>query len=323
MRFNTLGESCLNVSAVGIGTWAIGGDFFGSVDEQQAIEGIRAGIDAGINLIDTSPAYGLNYRSEIIVGKALQGYRNRAIISTKLGVLRGSNGEFIKTLDPQSMYKEVEQSLRNLRTDVIDLYQVHWPDNQTPMEQVGTALAKMQKDGKIRYIGVSNFDTVQIDDLSQYCNIVSLQPQYSLLCRDIEKDILPYCCKNNIGVLSYGSLGAGMLTGKFKQPLGVNRQDVTDIRDAFYPFLKEEGFWKALKLVEKVEAIATRLNKPVGQVAINWVSQQPGITCALVGIKNARQAIENATAGNWLLSNYELAELDVAWQDIYGQHCQK
>jgi aryl-alcohol dehydrogenase-like predicted oxidoreductase len=318
MRFNTLGKSYLNVSAVGIGTWAIGGDFFGSADEQQAIDGIRAGIDAGINLVDTSPAYGLNYRSELIVGKALQGYRNRVIISTKLGVLRGEDGEYIKTLNPQSMHEEIEQSLRNLKTDVIDLYQVHWPDGQTPMEQVGTALAKMQKDGKIRYIGVSNFDTVLIDDLAQYCDIVSLQPQYSLLCRDIEKDILPYCRKNSIGVLSYGSLGAGMLTGKFRQPPGANRQDATDTRDAFYPYLQEEGFWKALKLVEKVEAVAARLCKPVGQVAINWVSQQSGITCALVGIKNAQQAIENAAAGDWSLSDAELAELDEAWHIIYG-----
>lgn len=317
MRYKTLGKSNLKVSVIGMGTWALGGDFFGAADERQAIDAIRAGIDAGINLVDTSPAYGLQCRSEQIVGKALQGYRDRVILATKLGVLRGKDGGYINCLQPESMRNEIDRSLSNLKVDVIDLYQVHWPDGGTPMEQVGTELDKMQKAGKIRYIGVSNFDIRLMDDLSKYCEIVSLQPQYSLLCRGIESDLLPYCRSKEIGVLSYGSLGAGMLTGKFKQPPAMGKRDSSDIRETFYPFLQEENFGKARKLVDAVEAIAKRYGKPASHVAINWVNQQEGVTTALVGFKNQIQVLENAAAGDWMLSQTDVAELNEAWDILY------
>ncbi|MFW5688811.1 MAG: aldo/keto reductase, partial [Spirochaetota bacterium] len=230
MDYRTLGTTDLKVSAVCIGTWAIGGDFWGDVDDQNSINAIHAGLDHGANFIDTAPAYGAGH-SEEVVGRALKGRRDKVVLATKVGVRR-TKTQFIHDLSPESIREEIDDSLRRLDVDVIDLYQIHWPDNKTPFEDVMAVLTKAQEAGKFRYLGVSNFSVEQLEDIRQYGEIVSLQPHYSLLKRDIEGTIVDYCVDNSIGIINYGTLAGGILTGKFKElpdlPEGDNR-------DNFYP----------------------------------------------------------------------------------------
>ncbi len=312
MRFRQLGSSSLKVSVVGLGTWAIGGDFWGSVDDSQSIDAIRAGIDSGINLIDTAPAYGAGH-SESVVGRAIAGRRDQVIVATKCGVVRTKDA-FLRNLKPDSITREVDESLRRLGVDSIDLYQIHWPDDDTPLEDSLEALRRLQEKGKFRYLGVSNFDPSLMRQVMQSMELVSLQPPYSLLKRDIEEEILPFCRDNNIGVLSYGSLGGGILTGKYKErptlPPG-------DKRDAFYPFFDEPLWSQAQIVVDCLRVIAAERNVSPGQVAINWAVAQQGITTALVGVKTPEQAEENAAAGSWKLTDTELASIESAYEEAF------
>ncbi len=315
MRMNRLGNSDLIVTAVGAGTWAMGGDFWGAIDDQKCIDSIRASLDNGINLVDTAPIYGEGH-SEELVGKAIKGYRDKIVLCTKVGLLfddpKGRSGN---CLQADAIEYEIEQSLRRLQTDYVDLYQIHWPDVNTPIEESMETLLKIQKQGKIRYIGVSNFDVPLLERTLKCGEIVSTQPQYSLLDRDIEKDVLPYCIEKNLGVLSYGSLGAGILTGKYKE---APKAETGDQRQGFYPFFKEPFWSKAQELVGVLREIADAHGKPVAHVAINWVSQQKGMTCALTGSKNPEQAVMNAAAGEWDLTEEELGVIDAAYARIFG-----
>ncbi len=310
MRMNELGKSGIRVSAVGTGTWAMGGDFFGQIDDEQCVDAIAASLDAGVNLVDTAPVYGNGY-SETLVGKALKGRRQQAVLCTKCGLTAPG-----RNLTRKAIFMEVDQSLRRLQTDYIDLYQMHWPDPNTPVEESMQAMLDLKAAGKIRAIGVSNFDEELISRCMAVGQLDTLQPQYSLLERGVEKSILPFCRKNGIGILSYGSLGAGMLTGKFREP---PKEEGTDKRAGFYPFLREPLFSQALRLVEVLEQIAREHDKPTAHVAINWVSQQPGMSTALVGCKNPRQAVQNAQAGEWELSQEELDRIGQALKEIYGE----
>ncbi len=311
MRMNKLGNSDLIVSAVGAGTWAMGGDFFGAIDDKKCIDSICASLDNGVNLVDTAPIYGCGH-SESLVGQAIRGRRDKLVLCTKVGLRWGDVKG--KCLKKDSILWECEQSLQRLGTDYIDLYQMHWPDVNTPVEESMEALLKLQEQGKIRYIGVSNFSPELMERTLKCGQIVSTQPQYSLLERDIEKDILPFCIEKNLGVLSYGSLGAGVLTGKFKEP---PKAEKGDKRAGFYPFF-EEPFWsKTQKLLVTLKAIADEHEKPIAHVAINWVSQQKGMTCALTGSKNVEQAIMNAEAGNWDLTADELARINAAYDEAF------
>ena len=190
MEIRTLGESELRVSAIGLGTWALGNDFFGHVDDEESIAAIRAGLDNGINLVDTAPAYGAGH-SEEVVGKAIHGRRDDVVVATKVGVHR-TEDDFIRNLKPESIRQEVEDSLRRLDVDVIDLYQIHWPDPNTPIEDSLEELDKARQAGKFRYLGVSNFDKKLMDQVQERMPLVSLQPHFSLLQRGIERNILPY-----------------------------------------------------------------------------------------------------------------------------------
>lgn len=313
MRYKRLGNSDLVVSVVGLGTWAIGGDFWGSVDDALSIKTIQRAIDCGINLIDTAPAYG-NGHAERIVGEAIKGRRDKVIIATKCGVLR-DGPRFIRTLKPETIRKEIDESLRRLGVDVIDLYQIHWPDKNTPLEDSVNELVKLRQAGKFRYLGVSNFDTKLMEQIISMTDIVSLQPQYSLLERSIEKDVLPFCREKGIGVLTYGSLGGGILTGKFKERPKLEKGDH---RDRFYPFFHEPLWSKAMQLVDVLREIAYEVGKPVAHVAINWVNQQEGVTSALVGAKTPEQAEQNAGAGEWELSEEHLKRIEAAYKNIFG-----
>jgi len=291
----------------------MGGDFWGKSDDDASIDTIRASLDAGINTIDTAPVYG-NGHSEEIVGKAIKGRkREDIIIATKCGIdIVGKTG---RNSSPELLYKEIDASLKRLGTDYVDLYQVHWPDPNTPLEETFTALSKIVESGKVRYVGVSNYSLEQMEEASKYCEIVSLQPPYSLLQREIEDEILPYCIEKGIGVLSYSSIGAGALTGKFKTRPIFNDDDR---RDKFYDFFSEENWPKTAALVDVLREIADSRGKPVVHVAINWVLKQEGITVALVGARTPEQAIMNAGAGEWSLSDEENKMINDAYDRIFG-----
>lgn len=317
MRYKNIG-SIEKVSVVGLGTWAMGGDFWGAIDEKEAVEAIRASLDQGVTLIDTAPIYGKGY-SEEIVGKGIAGRdRSKVIIATKCGLnwSKSTDGRSAHDLTPEGIAYEIEESLRRLGTDYIDLYQCHWPDTiGTPIADTMGALMKLKKAGKIREIGVSNFSIAQMDECRAAGELASLQPQYSLLHREIEEDgTLEYCRKQGIAILSYGSLGAGALTGKFAEPPKV---EGGDRRAAFYSFFAPEVWPKVLKLLDTLKEIAAAHDRPVAQVSINWVAQQDGMTCALVGAKNARQATMNAQAGDWELTAEELKTIDATYDKIF------
>ena len=305
MKFRKLGQSDLNCSVIGLGTWGMAGSFWGKVDDDQSIATIRAGLEAGINLIDTAPVYGDGH-SEEVVGRALEGLKREDI------VLATKCGRF--TCETEKIRQELETSLKRLKTDYIDLYQVHWPDDKVPFEETFGELENMRKQGKIRYIGVSNFSVEQTEEASKYCQIVSTQPQYSLLVRDIEKDILPYCVEKNIGILSYGSIGAGALTGKFKEK-PVFKED--DERASFYTFFQEQNWPKTKQMIDTLEEIAASHGKPTVHAAINWVLKQKGITVALVGARTPEQVRINAQAADWELTDEENAKILQAYDRIF------
>ncbi len=312
MRHKKLGNSDLELSVVGLGTWVLGGDHWGKTDDEQSIATTRSSIDAGINLIDTAPAYG-NGHSEEVVGKAIKGLRDRVVIATKCGVHRvGKQFKFI--LKPEEIRKELEQSLRRLGVDTVDIYQCHWPDPDTPIEDTMNEMLKLKADGKIRHIGLSNFDVPLLERALKIAPVVSLQPHYSLLERKIEKEILPFCREKKLGILAYGSLGSGILTGKYKKP---PRFGKGDCRNFFYPFYKEPYWSRTQELLAEMEKISERRGKPLSQVAINWVNQQNGVTTALVGARTSEQAKINAAAGDWELSEDELSAITSVCDRIF------
>jgi aryl-alcohol dehydrogenase-like predicted oxidoreductase len=307
MEHRRLGKSELNVSVIGMGTWPIGGSFWGPSDDTQAIAAIQKAIDSGLNLIDTAPVYG-NGHSERLVAKAIKGRRQQVIIATKCGLhFKGSTS--IYDLKPESIRKELEASLKRLGTDFIDLYQCHLPDPSTPIEETIGEMAKMKTEGKIRAIGVSNFDAALTKKAQKVAPIASNQVPYSMLNREIENELVPFCKEQNIGILAYGPIGGGILSGKYKERPKFRRNDA---RTFFYNYYEEPLWSKAQALLKELEPIAERHGKPTAQLAINWVRQQPAITSALVGAKNPEQAETNAAAGDWQLSNEELTSITLA-----------
>jgi len=314
MEHRRLGKSELNVSAIGLGTWAIGGKFWGHTDESAAIAAIQRAIDSGINLIDTAPIYGDGH-SEEMVGKAVKGRRHQVVIATKCGV-RLKEAMLVNDLTPKSIRKEVEVSLKLLGTDVIDLYQCHWPDPNTPIEDTMAEMAKMKTEGKIRAIGVSNFDAALLKKAQKVVQLASNQVQYSLLNHDIEKELIPFCLEQDIGILTYGPMGGGILSGKYKQK---PKFEEGDARSFFYNYYQEPQWTKVQALLKEMEKIAARHGKPVAHVAINWVRQQPGITSALVGARSPQQAEANAAAGSWQLSAEELSGINKTVSQTFGE----
>ncbi|HKJ69160.1 MAG TPA: aldo/keto reductase [bacterium] len=312
MNYRYLGNSDLKVSVVGIGTWGMGGDFFGKVDDKQSIRAIQTAMEEGVNLIDTAPAYGDGHAEEV-VGEAILGRREEVILATKVGVLREGE-KFVNNLKPASIRQEIEDSLRRLNVDVIDLYQIHWPDPNTPIADTVNELMKIQKEGKFRYLGVSNFKPHLMDEVREKTDVVSLQPHYSLLRRDIEGRVLPYCIENHIGVLGYGTLASGILTGKFSEIPDFGEKDR---RHEFYDYFKEPTWSKIQQLLDVLRNIAEKYNRPLAQVAIEWAFQQEGITSVLVGAKNEEQAKSNAEAGGKTLSDKDLKRIEKGYRKIF------
>ena len=315
MKYKKLGKSGIEISVIGHGTWGMGNDIFGEVDENSAIKSLHASIDAGVNFIDTAAVYGEDRESEKLVGKALSGRRDQVVLATKVGVLRYEKTCYVNCLKPEVIRIELEKSLKALRTDYVDLYQIHWPDNNTPIERTVEELARMKEEGKIRAIGVSNYSVEQIKTASKVTDIASAQPQLNLLNRNsVSNGIIPHCEANDIAVLTYGSLAGGVLSGKMSKMPEVEGKEK---RGTFYPFYREPMWSKVQELLAELNMIAEKRNVPVAEVSINWVLAQSGVTCALLGTTNPERALQNAKAADWSLEPEELDMIEKACTRIF------
>ncbi len=295
MEYRKLGG--LEVSVIGYGAWGIGGaPFWNTEGDKKSVDSIKISFENGINFFDTAPVYGFGH-SEELIGNALKPVRDKVILATKCGLRWGkkSLSSLRKDASRKSILEEIDQSLKRLDTDWIDLYQVHWPDVETPQQETMETLLELQNQGKIRYIGVSNYSADQIKECLQYANIISLQPEYSLLAREIEKDTVPLCLEKEIGLIAYSPLASGVLTGKYDKDTKFKDWRSKGIIGTF----TGEGFVENIKKVDKLKEIAREEGKTCGQIAINWVLRQPGLATALVGVKNSAQMEENLKAIGW------------------------
>ena len=287
----------LKVSVIGYGAWGIGGaPFWNNEGDNKSIESIKISYENGINFFDTAPVYGFGH-SEKLIGKALKEVRDKVIIATKCGLRWGkeSLSSLRKDASRKSILEEIDQSLRRLDTDRIDLYQVHWPDLETSHNETMETLLEIQNQGKIRYIGLSNYSAEQIKESLQYGKIISLQPEFSLLAREIEKDTVPLCLEKKIGIIAYSPLASGVLTGKYHKKTKFKDWRSKGIIGTF----TGEGFVDNISKVDRLREIAREEGKTCGQTAINWVLRQPGLVTALVGVKNSSQMEENIKAIGW------------------------
>ena len=326
MEYRQLGTSDVRVSAVTLGTWAIGGWLWGGTDDEKAIGAIHKAIDAGMTTIDTAPMYGLGH-SERIVGKAIAGRRDKVQLLTKYSLRWDlAEGEFyFETTDndgrARKVYRnakkarviaECEQSLRRLGTDYIDLYQCHWPDHTTPVEETMEAMEKLIKDGKVLAAGVSNFSTDQIDACCKVLALAADQPPYSMVNRDIEADVLPYCREHDIGVIVYSPLQLGILSGK----VSMDRQFPDNDLRARSPYYQPDNRRKIIDFLAEIRPIADAHGATLAQLAISWTIHRPGVTAALVGARNLDQAAENAAAADLQLGADQTQRIDALLDEL-------
>lgn len=298
---------------------------WGGQDETDAIEAIQASVDAGVNTIDTAAIYGMGY-SEELVAKAIAGKRDQVVIATKCGMRwdgpanegsdpwpqKDNSGKDViirKNSRLASIAYECEQSLRRLKTDVIDLYQIHWPDTSTPVEESMGAMLKLKEQGKIRAIGVSNYDVEWLRKASKVAPVASNQPPYSIIQRKIEGDVLPWCREHNVALIVYSPLERGLLTGA----VTMERQFPPGDHRGGHKFFRPENRRKVLDVLEKVKPIAEAKKASLAQLIINWTIHEPGITAALVGARNAQQARHNAGAMGFVLTDRERAQIRAAF----------
>jgi aryl-alcohol dehydrogenase-like predicted oxidoreductase len=306
-----LGETGLEVTRLGLGAWAIGGggwEFgWGPQDDEQSIAAIHHALDQGINWIDTAAAYGFG-RSEEIVGRALEGLQDRPYVFTKCSLLEGPDRKVVHSLKRDSILREAEASLERLGIDAIDLYQIHWPIPKSDIEEGWSALAELKQAGLVRHIGVSNFDVEQLRRIQQIAPVETLQPQYSLIERDVERDILPFCERERIGVIVYSPMGSGMLTG------GMTRQRIASLadddwrkRDARFT---EPQLSRNLDLVQRLSAVADRHDTTPGAVAVAWTLRNPAVDAAIVGFRRPDQVDPILPAAGLELADHDLAEIE-------------
>ena len=314
MRTGKLGNSDLNITPVGYGAWAVGASgwqyTWGSQDDSDSIAAIHRALELGVNWIDTAAVYGLGH-SEEVVARALKTWAGpRPYVFTKCGLRWDAKGEVEKVLSADSIRGEVEDSLRRLSTDVIDLYQIHWPPDpdSSELEEGWSTLAELQREGKVRWIGVSNFDVQQLRRAEAIAPVTSLQPRYSLVHPEIEDEILPYCLRQGIGVVVYSPMASGLLTGAMTRERATNLPK-DDWRRG-HPDFTEPSLSRNLALVAVLRVIAKRHKRGVGEVAIAWTLHNSAVTGAIVGARNAKQAEGVMRAGELHLSDEELNEID-------------
>jgi aryl-alcohol dehydrogenase-like predicted oxidoreductase len=315
MQTKRLGNTDLHFTRIGLGTWAMGGAgwkfSWGPQDDEASIRTIREALDRGINWIDTAPVYGLGHCEEI-VSRALQGLRDRPLIATKCERCWDEQGQIIPRLKRETIRVEVEASLRRLGIDVIDLYQIHWPQPDEDIEEGWGAVAELIREGKVRYAGVSNFNLPQLQRIQPIHPVASLQPPYSMITRGIESDLLPWCAANDVGVIAYSPMQKGLLSGK------VTRERVAQFASDDHrrndPQFQEPLLSANLELVEALRGIAAKRGKMIAHLAIAWVLRRPEVTAAIVGAREPSQIEETIHAAEWDLSVQEIAEVETLLQ---------
>ncbi len=300
-----MGRSNLKISEVSLGCWVMGGDYWGGAEDQESIKAIHKAVDMGINFFDTAELYGWG-RSEEVLGKGLEGYRDKVNISSK--VWRTNNSK-------SDLKKACEDSLKRLRTDYIDVYFIHYPSPDIPLEETMEGMLELKEEGKIKEIGVSNFTVEQMKQVMKVGRFEVVQPCYSLLWRFSEEDLVPFCIENEIGIVGYSPLAQGILTGKFNSDWEFKEGDNRKNSALFQP----GTFDKALSIADKLKPFAEKYNKTQAQIAINWSNNQPGITSSIVGARNVRQAEENAEAGSFKLSKEDLKSITDLAKDFNNE----
>jgi len=314
MQTKQLGNSDLYITPVGYGAWAIGGSgwqfAWGGQDDNDSVAAIHRALELGVNWIDTAAVYGLGH-SEEVVARALKEWSGaKPYVFTKCGLRWDGKGNVQKVLAADSIRREVEDSLRRLNVDVIDLYQIHWPPDpdSTQLEEAWFTLSDLKRAGKVRWIGVSNFNVKQLRRAKAIAPVTSLQPPYSLVHREIEEDILPYCLREGIGVIVYSPMASGLLTGAMTRERAAKLPK--DDWRASHPDFTAPKLSQNLALVERLQEIAKRHGRSVGEVAIAWTLRNPAVTGAIVGARNARQASGVMRAGELRLSDKEVNEIE-------------
>lgn len=318
MEFRQLGETDLQVSAITFGAWAAGGWMWGGAESNDAVEAIRAGYDLGMTSIDTAPVYGQG-ASEEIVGEAIKTLpRDKVQILTKYGMRwdldkgelamnsqdnEGNAIQIHKYAGKDSIIEECENSLRRLGTDYIDLYQIHWPDKTTPIDETMEAISRLMEQGKIRQAGVSNYNVEQMREAEKTIRLASNQVPFSMLNRSIEKELVPYCLASHKGILAYSPMERGLLTGKIKP----GHQFAEGDHRAGYRFFKDENIVQTDDFLKKIKPLADEKGATLGQLVLRWTIEQPGITVALAGARDVKQATQNAQAIDVNLSADEIA----------------
>ncbi len=310
MKTRKLGRTDMELTTVGLGTWAMGGPWqfgWGPQDDTEAIDAILAALEAGINWIDTAPAYGLGH-SEELVGQALRRTEHKPYIATKCGLLWNDKKEKVNCLEPESLRRECFASLERLGIEKIDLYQMHWPEPDEEIEAAWEVMAQLVEEGKVRYIGASNFSVQQLERVSKIHPAVSLQPPYSMLHRDVEDELLSYCAAHEIGVVVYSPMQRGLLTGKF----GHERLNAlaTDDHRRRHPDFQGPRFSEILALVEQLKRIAEGYGRTCAQLAISWVLRRPEVTAAIVGARRPSQIQETAPASDWELDSSDIEKIE-------------
>lgn len=316
MKARKLGNSDLNITPLGFGAWAVGGGgweyAWGPQDDKDSIEAIHKALELGVNWIDTAAVYGLGHSEEVVV-RAMKEWRGaRPYVFTKCVLTWDGSGKITPNFSAKSIRKECDDSLRRLRVSVIDLYQMHWPpvDNGTGLEEAWQTMASLQQEGKVRWIGVSNFDAAQIKRAQKIAPVTSLQPPYSMLRRQVEEETLPHCLQQGIGVISYAPMFSGMLTGAMT-PERAAALPPDDFRSR-NPEFRDPKLSKNLELVEVLKKIGARYGRSAGEVAIAWVLRYPAITGAIVGARNAKQAEGVFRGADFRLTPEEIAEIEKA-----------
>jgi aryl-alcohol dehydrogenase-like predicted oxidoreductase len=326
MNYKKLGKSEVNVSELAFGAWAIGGWLWGGADSDDAVKAIETAIDNGMTTIDTAAIYGFGL-SEELTGKAVKGKRDKVQILTKFGMVwdevkgsyyfstkdnSGKDVEIYNYSSKERVIKDCDASLTRLGTDYIDLYQIHWPDSTTPVSETMEALNILIEKGKIRAGAVSNYSVELMREAGKTAIIASNQVPYSMVNRGIEKDIIPYCIRNNIGILAYSPLQRGLLTGKIKKEHkfgeGDSRPDTI--------FYKEPNLSRIIHFTDELKLIAGERKVTLSQLVLNWTTQQPGITCVLAGARNADQVLDNVRAAEFKLSEDEIKKINDLISDL-------
>ncbi len=316
MEYRKLGNTDIEISAIAFGAWAIGGWMWGGNEKKDSLRALDASLDVGITTIDTAPIYGMGH-SESIVGEALEGKRQQVKILTKYGLRWDTKeGQFYfdskmndgtpvkihKFAGKENVIKECEESLKRLKTDYIDLYQIHWHDPTTPINETMEAVAQLKKDGKILAAGVCNYTAALVEEADQTLEIVSNQVPYSMVKRDIEADVVPQSLEKNKAILAYSPLQRGLLTGKITTDYHFEEGD----HRPSTPYFKKENLLKTNQFLEEIKSIADDKDITLAQLVLRWTLDQPGITCALAGARNEKQVKENAVAGEVKITEEEM-----------------